>query len=98
MTAPAEAVLIGAGMRGRHVYGGYARAHPDRLRIVAVAEPDPEEYLRRVALDRLDREPEIAAAVFDFLGSDENTWAREDLLRRLRDPYEPALREVASKN
>ncbi|MGH0038163.1 MAG: Gfo/Idh/MocA family protein [Myxococcota bacterium] len=35
-----DAVLIGAGLRGRFTYGGYARAHPDRLRIVAVAEPD----------------------------------------------------------
>ncbi len=37
-----DAVLIGAGNRGRYTYGGWALAHPDRLRIVAVAEPDPE--------------------------------------------------------
>ncbi len=37
---PVEAVLIGAGNRGRYVFGGYARRHPERLRIVAVAEPD----------------------------------------------------------
>jgi predicted dehydrogenase len=36
-----DAVLVGAGLRGRFVYGRYARKHPDRLRIVAVAEPDP---------------------------------------------------------
>ena len=42
-----RAVLIGAGNRGRYTYGAYARAHPDRLRIVAVAEPAPE---RRAAL------------------------------------------------
>lgn len=35
-----EAVLIGAGLRGRFTYGGYARAHPDRLRLVGLAEPD----------------------------------------------------------
>lgn len=38
--APLEAVLIGAGLRGRLVYGGWARAHPGRLRLVGVAEPD----------------------------------------------------------
>ena len=37
-----DAVLIGAGNRGRYTYGAWALAHPDRLRIVAVAEPDPE--------------------------------------------------------
>lgn len=36
---PIDAVLLGAGLRGRHVYGRWARQHPDRLRIVAVAEP-----------------------------------------------------------
>ena len=35
-----EAVLLGAGQRGRHVYGAYALRRPDRLRFVAVAEPD----------------------------------------------------------
>ena len=34
------AALIGAGHRGRFAYGGQALAHPERLRIVAVAEPD----------------------------------------------------------
>ncbi len=34
-----EAVLIGGGNRGRVTYGGYARLHPGRLRIVALAEP-----------------------------------------------------------
>lgn len=38
---PVTAVLVGAGQRGRHVYGAWAEAHPDRLRFVAVAEPHP---------------------------------------------------------
>ena len=37
-----EAVLLGAGQRGRHVYGAYASRKPDRLRFVAVAEPDDQ--------------------------------------------------------
>jgi len=39
--AAVEAVLVGGGMRGSEVYGRYALAHPDRLRVVALAEPDP---------------------------------------------------------
>ncbi len=39
---PIDAVLVGAGNRGRYTYGGYALANPDRLRIAAVAEPDPD--------------------------------------------------------
>ena len=35
------AAVIGAGHRGRFTYGGQALAHPERLRIVAVAEPNP---------------------------------------------------------
>ncbi len=35
-----EAIVLGAGLRGRGTYGGWARAHPDRLRVVAIAEPD----------------------------------------------------------
>lgn len=39
------AVLIGAGLRGGHVYSAYALEHPDELRIVAVAEPDEAKRL-----------------------------------------------------
>jgi predicted dehydrogenase len=46
---PLEAIVVGAGLRGRFVYGAWARANPERLRIVAVAEPDAE---RRAAMAR----------------------------------------------
>ena len=46
--AALEAVLIGAGNRGRFPYGGYALAHPDRLVVVGVAEPDEG---RRLSVD-----------------------------------------------
>jgi len=42
MPEPVEAVVIGAGLRGRDTYGAYALDNPDQLRVVAVAEPDPE--------------------------------------------------------
>ena len=41
--APVDAVIVGAGNRGRFVFGGYALANPDRLRVVALAEPDDEK-------------------------------------------------------
>jgi predicted dehydrogenase len=34
------AVVVGAGNRGRLVYAAWAARHPERLRLVAVAEPD----------------------------------------------------------
>jgi predicted dehydrogenase len=37
-----DVVLIGAGNRGRAVFGAYARRHPERMRIVALAEPVEE--------------------------------------------------------
>ena len=37
---PIELVIVGAGNRGYHAYGGYAKAHPGEVRVVAVAEPD----------------------------------------------------------
>ncbi len=36
---PIDVALIGAGNRGRAVFGAYALRHPERMRVVAVAEP-----------------------------------------------------------
>ena len=41
-----DAILIGAGQRGHHVYGRWARDHPDRLRFVAVADPRADRLER----------------------------------------------------
>jgi len=35
------AVLMGAGSRGRDAFGAYAKDNPDKLKIVALAEPNP---------------------------------------------------------
>ena len=32
---PSTALMLGCGQRGAHVYGAYALAHPDRLKMVA---------------------------------------------------------------
>ncbi len=40
---PIRIALLGAGSRGRHVYAEYAHAHPDELKVVAVAEPNDEK-------------------------------------------------------
>ncbi len=37
---PITAILIGAGLRGRVIYGSYGLKYPDRLKFIAVAEPD----------------------------------------------------------
>jgi predicted dehydrogenase len=41
MRQPITAVVCGAGQRGYYAYGPYAQQHPEELRFVAVAEPDP---------------------------------------------------------
>ena len=42
---PVTAVTLGAGNRG-NVYGGFAAAYPDQLKIVGVAEPNPVRHRR----------------------------------------------------
>ena len=51
MTKPITAVVLGAGSRGS-TYAGYAKAHPDDLKIVAVAEPRADR--RNILADALN--------------------------------------------
>ena len=46
---PRTCVVVGAGIRGREIYGQWMRRHPQRARVVAVAEPNEA---RRVAMAR----------------------------------------------
>jgi predicted dehydrogenase len=46
MSQPLELVMVGAGGRGYRAYGSYALDHPDQVRFVAVAEPDPVRRVR----------------------------------------------------
>jgi predicted dehydrogenase len=52
MTTLLEMVIVGAGHRSRDSYGPYAEQHPDEVRIVAVAEPNP--LRRRQMAERFD--------------------------------------------
>ena len=47
-----DAVMIGAGQRGHHVYGSYAAANPDRLRFRAVVDTDRSRLERFTAVHR----------------------------------------------
>jgi predicted dehydrogenase len=40
VTQPVRFALVGAGDRGRNTYGAWCLAHPDRARVVAVADPN----------------------------------------------------------
>ena len=51
---PTEIVVIGAGSRGANAYASYALRHPDEVRIVGVAEPDPVRRQRVADLHDLD--------------------------------------------
>jgi predicted dehydrogenase len=43
---PIQTILIGAGQRGADAYGPYALQHPDEIKFVAVAEPNPQRRAR----------------------------------------------------
>lgn len=53
---PIDAVLIGAGGRGAHVYGALALEHPESIQFSAVADPDPAR--REFFANRHEIEPE----------------------------------------
>jgi predicted dehydrogenase len=48
--------LIGAGNRGRYVFGRWALRHPDRMRVVALAEPRDDRRAAVAAEHGLSRE------------------------------------------
>lgn len=55
------AAMVGAGTRGHHVFGAYALAHPDEIRFVAVAEPDPVRRERFAAAHAIPAEHQYAS-------------------------------------
>ncbi len=98
-----DAVLIGAGNRGRFTYGAYARAHPENLRIVALAEPQParrtvmaqEHGLSRDLLALPTRAPAVIAATADTLHVEPAIAALERGYHVLRyTPFYTRVREI----
>lgn len=81
---PITAVVLGAGSRGE-TYAGYAKAHPDQLKIVAVADPRPDRLNqladahgipaeRRFATwQELLSQPQLADAAFVCTMDDDHT-------------------------
>lgn len=75
---PVRLAVLGAGSRGRS-YGNWALAHPDRARVVAVAEPDTARRSRFAAeheaaayldwRELLDAKPDVDAVVIATLDS-----------------------------
>lgn len=61
MSEPIEAVMVGAGNRGYLVFGSYAQRNPDRLRFVAVAEPDEGRRTRFALAHDIPRERQFAS-------------------------------------
>ncbi|MDD2970615.1 MAG: Gfo/Idh/MocA family oxidoreductase [Lachnospiraceae bacterium] len=50
------AMVIGAGLRGGHVYSAYALEHPDEFKVIAVAEPDNTRRMEFAALHHIPAE------------------------------------------
>ena len=61
MTQPVTAVLFGAGLRGADAYAPYALAHPNELKFVAVAEPDPARRARFAAAHEIPQERQFSS-------------------------------------
>src|SRR5688500_14308423 len=61
MRAPIDVVMVGAGNRGHRAYGSYAVQHPERVRFVAVAEPDPGRRARFAETHGIPSERQFAS-------------------------------------
>ncbi len=68
MSKPIDLVLMGAGARGAHAYASYAFEHPDEVRFVAVAEPDPVRRQRFAEEHDLD-ESRVFASWEDLIAA-----------------------------
>lgn len=71
MTSPLNIAVVGCGSRGR-TYATYALENPDRIRVVAIAEPDPD---RREAMAREHQLSKESPAVV----SDWHNWTEATL-------------------
>ena len=81
------AVLVGAGLRGAHVYSQYALDHPDELKVVAVAEPDRTKRERFAAQHGIGEEMQFTG--YDGLFSREKLADCAMICTQDRMHYEP---------
>jgi predicted dehydrogenase len=58
-TRVVQVVVVGAGNRGFHAYGAYARTHPAEVQCVAVVEPDDERRERFAEAHGIARELQL---------------------------------------
>ncbi len=61
MSEPIKSILIGAGQRGAEAYGSYAVLHPDKLRFIAVAEPDEKRRVTFAAQHHIPPERQFTS-------------------------------------
>lgn len=54
MSKTLTVALIGAGQRGKDVYGEYIKKHPEKIRLVGVAEPDEEKRQEVIQTHQID--------------------------------------------
>jgi predicted dehydrogenase len=102
-----EALMIGAGNRGRDVYGDYALKHPERLKFIAVAEPDdarmesfakqhciPENMIFKSYRELLDR-PKLCETAFVCT---QDRLHYEPVIMALKEGYNILLEKPISTN
>lgn len=61
MSDPIRILLFGAGNRGAETYGQYGLNHPDQIKFVAVAEPNPQRRERFASLHHIPPERQFAS-------------------------------------
>ncbi|MBS2039995.1 Gfo/Idh/MocA family oxidoreductase [bacterium] len=84
-----DVVIVGAGSRGLTVYADYIQRHPEKFRLVGVAEP--REYYRQEAASRHNLSPEQCFLDWRELLQRPALGAGLILATQDRDHFEPAL-------
>ena len=91
---PVTAIMNGAGFRGYEAYGSYAEKHPERLKFVAVAEPDLGR--RKLFQKSHDIPDELAFSSWDELMAESRSKMADAAFICTPDSmhYKPAIRAL----
>ncbi|MCP4762069.1 MAG: Gfo/Idh/MocA family oxidoreductase, partial [archaeon] len=91
---PVTAVMNGAGARGREIYGKYALKTPDRLKFIAIADPDVAR--RKLFQEEHDIEDHMAYDSWDKMMNESIGKIAEAAFICTQDQmhYEPAVRAL----